>query len=447
MVPQMMAVLGTRKYAEGIAKLMDPDNKYFFGRIVSRSDNVSLDGTVDNRISSGMEKSLSRLFLGDTSLAVILDDREDVWRGHQNSQLLLVRPYKYFVDAQEVNNASGITTIVPSAPGGSSQPANKQPSILLSSSPPGMAATNSQSREEDDQLVRSLDIIQSIHTRIFCDSMRPEEREGSSSSVSTVITQMKKAILRGCGITFSGLFSHDLQFPQSHFLWQLAVSFGATVTSDVTPSTTHVICTNISTSKVSKVRNNKNIWILHPDWLFYCRWSMSRALETTFSLIPLDPSNLPINNINNDPNNDPNSDANSEAASPQSDLNKDIFNSNTKSLSRSSEALSYVGAEENDQNSQVFKRARTDDADEKSWEETFPTEDTIQSNDKAMVNEGESQLDRLDNAFKPSENISETNGKSLEADEDDNNDGDDDSEDDDDWDLDEAIKLRADSNS
>ena len=67
---------------------------------MSRSD-------IPNDKSEGLDKSLERIFLSDASMAVIMDDREDVWRGKQADQLLLVRPFHFFVGSPEVNNASG----------------------------------------------------------------------------------------------------------------------------------------------------------------------------------------------------------------------------------------------------------------------------------------------------------------------------------------------------
>ena len=92
---------GTRAYAESVVRLSDPDGSLFRGRIVSRSDSA------DEGAAAG-EKSLDRLFVGDAAaLAVMLDDREDVWRGPQSAQLLLVRPFKYFPNARNDNNAPG----------------------------------------------------------------------------------------------------------------------------------------------------------------------------------------------------------------------------------------------------------------------------------------------------------------------------------------------------
>lgn len=42
-------------------------------------------------------QSLERIFPCGLDMALIVDDRDDVWRGAQANNLLLVRPYKFFV--------------------------------------------------------------------------------------------------------------------------------------------------------------------------------------------------------------------------------------------------------------------------------------------------------------------------------------------------------------
>lgn len=42
-------------------------------------------------------KSLERIFPCGLDMALIVDDRDDVWRGEQSKNLLLVRPYKFFM--------------------------------------------------------------------------------------------------------------------------------------------------------------------------------------------------------------------------------------------------------------------------------------------------------------------------------------------------------------
>lgn len=62
--------MGSRPYADQIANLIDPDKRLFSGRITSRED------FIEGRFN---QKSIWRLFPCDDSMALIVDDREDVW--------------------------------------------------------------------------------------------------------------------------------------------------------------------------------------------------------------------------------------------------------------------------------------------------------------------------------------------------------------------------------
>lgn len=84
--------MGTRAYAQHIAKIVDPDRKIFADRILSRDESGSL--TV---------KNLKRLFPVDTKMVVIIDDRGDVWHWSQN--LIKVTPYDFFVGIGDINSS------------------------------------------------------------------------------------------------------------------------------------------------------------------------------------------------------------------------------------------------------------------------------------------------------------------------------------------------------
>ncbi|KAJ8514480.1 hypothetical protein ONZ45_g7970 [Pleurotus djamor] len=84
--------MGTRAYAEEVCAAIDPDRKYFGGRILSRDESGSLT-----------QKSLQRLFPCDTSMVVIIDDRADVWEWSPN--LIKVIPYDFFVGIGDINSS------------------------------------------------------------------------------------------------------------------------------------------------------------------------------------------------------------------------------------------------------------------------------------------------------------------------------------------------------
>jgi RNA polymerase II subunit A-like phosphatase len=85
--------MGTRAYAQNIAKIVDPEHKLFGDRIISRDENGSLTA-----------KTLSRLFPVDTKMVVIIDDRADVWPKNRPN-LIKVVPYDFFVGIGDINSS------------------------------------------------------------------------------------------------------------------------------------------------------------------------------------------------------------------------------------------------------------------------------------------------------------------------------------------------------
>lgn len=84
--------MGTRGYAQSVAKIIDPHQKYFGDRILSRDESGSL-----------VAKSLQRLFPVDTKMVLIIDDRGDVWKWNEN--LIKVTPYDFFVGIGDINSS------------------------------------------------------------------------------------------------------------------------------------------------------------------------------------------------------------------------------------------------------------------------------------------------------------------------------------------------------
>lgn len=84
--------MGTRAYAENIARLVDPDRKIFSDRILSRDESGSMTA-----------KNLKRLFPVDTRMVVIIDDRGDVWQWSPN--LIKVSAYDFFVGIGDINSS------------------------------------------------------------------------------------------------------------------------------------------------------------------------------------------------------------------------------------------------------------------------------------------------------------------------------------------------------
>ncbi|KAK1593511.1 FCP1-like phosphatase [Colletotrichum navitas] len=85
--------MGTRAYALNIAKIVDPHQKLFGNRVISRDENGSM-----------ISKSLQRLFPVNTNMVVIIDDRADVWPSNRPN-LIKVVPYDFFKGIGDINSS------------------------------------------------------------------------------------------------------------------------------------------------------------------------------------------------------------------------------------------------------------------------------------------------------------------------------------------------------
>jgi len=85
--------MGTRAYAQAVAKLVDPDQSLFGNRVISRDENGSI-----------FTKSLQRLFPTSQNMVVIIDDRSDVWPRNRHN-LIKVMPYDFFRGIGDIHSS------------------------------------------------------------------------------------------------------------------------------------------------------------------------------------------------------------------------------------------------------------------------------------------------------------------------------------------------------
>ena len=140
----------------------------------------------------------------------------------------------------------------------------------------------------DDMLLRSEHLLNELHSAYYSlydgDPMRSSTDD---MRVPSLLGKLKARVLSGVSLAFSGVIPKS-DFPETHPLWRLAKALGARVTSEVVADTTHLVTTQVHprTQKLVKCITRDNVYIVHTDWLQYCRYTLARADETTFSLIP-----------------------------------------------------------------------------------------------------------------------------------------------------------------
>ena len=238
---------GTRAYAEIIASIIDPEKKIIGGRIVSRTDTPELDGA----------KSLDRIFLGDTRMVVVVDDREDVWRGIGRSQLLLVQPFKYFAEGTDINNA------------------------------PGALSTSDDA--DDSQLQHLLSALRDIHAAYY-ERVDDDERRGGNQRLahtSEIIAAMRSTILRGCVLLCRKTEVRDII---SQGLLKVAQMMGAEIAEAPDDRVTHLLCLENPAAVFEigvQLRDTSffnSTCVINADWIRACNWAMRRVDENSFVL-------------------------------------------------------------------------------------------------------------------------------------------------------------------
>ncbi|KAI0274968.1 hypothetical protein BC834DRAFT_23573 [Gloeopeniophorella convolvens] len=144
--------MGTRAYAEEVCKAIDPEGKFFGGRILSRDESGSLT-----------QKSLQRLFPVDTSMVVIIDDRADVWEWSPN--LIKVIPYDFFVGIGDINSAflpkldasaSAIPSMAPPSPSRPQTESESAETPVATTSAPTSTQSTTSSTPSDEALAEEI---------------------------------------------------------------------------------------------------------------------------------------------------------------------------------------------------------------------------------------------------------------------------------------------------
>ncbi|KAI8880547.1 hypothetical protein K501DRAFT_224695 [Backusella circina FSU 941] len=293
--------MGTRAYAESVAQLIDPNGNFFKERILSRDESGSVT-----------QKKLQRLFPCDTSMVVVIDDRSDVWNYSPN--LLRIKPFEYFVGTGDINSKEKNTLINPSpvnhvstddtstdsnpsdekaSTENNTKDDNNVPAITLNSIAGKEKETEKKdekkaksTRDQDNELYTIQEILKKIHTSFY--TQNPQ-----TADVTRIIPFLKCKILENKVIVFADVIPPTTKDPTLSWIWQMATSFGATCSTDLTGKTTHLIAVNAFCSKVKAARlYGHSIHVVTPGWLLdsTARWAIQDeggyALPAALSPLP-----------------------------------------------------------------------------------------------------------------------------------------------------------------
>ena len=321
--------MGTRAYAQNVARVVDPDKKLFGNRVISRDENGNI-----------FAKDLQRLFPVSTHMVAIIDDRSDVWPRNRPN-LIKVSPYEFFKGIGDINSsflpkrqdlltsdtpANGVSkekkkvvikdgankTAVAGADDTKRQveeqerafekQINDRPLQLLqekldredeeaekatvhsedgsesrSSSPPSQRHRALQ--DDDNELEFLEQHLATLHQTYYSeyDSNRAAHHVTGNIDLTSVpdagriLDELKSTVLQGFKIVLSGVLPRGLDIYRSEIGLQI-MSFGAVLRPKVTRDVTHLVI-NVAQpgrEKLLEARRRPGIKIVSQEWLAAC---------------------------------------------------------------------------------------------------------------------------------------------------------------------------------
>lgn len=342
--------MGTRAYAMNIAKIVDPDQKLFGNRIISRDENGSMTA-----------KSLQRIFPVSQQMVVIIDDRADVWPRNRPN-LIKVVPYDFFKGVGDINSSflpkpedalrnadkpdtNGTTVTVNGATDEAKISALESLANMSSGDDPAVLKRQKEEQEralekqlqdrpllhmqeeadkedtdsdtpndenqaptsttpppphrhqvlfDDDQELTFLDEhLTLLHTRYYeayAELSSSPHATADVPDVGAVLDELKAEVLRGTRIVLSGLIPLGVDVYRSEIGLQV-LSYGADLRSRIDPDVTHLVISSSRprTQKVRAAARIPTIKIVNQDWLqdSISRWE---ELDETPYLVELHPA-------------------------------------------------------------------------------------------------------------------------------------------------------------
>ena len=150
--------------------------------------------------------------------------------------------------------------------------------------------------DEDDYLFYLEETLKNIHTAFFSfyDQMKGKDIQELSNkekpSLKDIIPYIKKKVLKGCNIVFSGVIPTNMVAEKSR-AYIVAKAYGANIQQNVIPkkvdsvkATTHLVAAKLGTEKVRSALKYKDIKIVNVDWLWSCAERWERVEEVLFPL-------------------------------------------------------------------------------------------------------------------------------------------------------------------
>ena len=272
--------MGDKNYAHEMASLIDPEGKYFHGRIIGNSDSTC-----------SKTKDLD-IVLGGDDCTMIVDDTSRVWPRHARN-LIRVDRYHFFrksaTSFREMEKSSVMERGLDEGEAEEEGAPVKHREVLkdvlavLTVAHRMMAFSDSVDDGGDAREIRDHKDVRKVFERNNYEAREGQngekvDDEGGRDPSSSLL------FLKGCVILPSGITPSNDERPDRHPLLLIAVGLGATIATAMNDNVTHVLARSDNTEKV-KWGRKRGLFIVNGNWLRECAMQNAKLDEHNFATL------------------------------------------------------------------------------------------------------------------------------------------------------------------
>ena len=272
--------MGDKNYAHEMASLIDPEGKYFHGRIIGNSDSTC-----------SKTKDLD-IVLGGDDCKMIVDDTSRVWPRHARN-LIRVDRYHFFrksaTSFREMEKSSVMERGLDEGEAEEEGALAKHREVLkdvlavLTVAHRMMAFSDSGDDGGDAREIRDHKDVRKVFERNNYEAREGQngekvDDEGGRDPSSSLL------FLKGCVILPSGITPSNDERPDRHPLLLIAVGLGATIATAMNDNVTHVLARSDNTEKV-KWGRKRGLFIVNGNWLRECAMQNAKLDEHNFATL------------------------------------------------------------------------------------------------------------------------------------------------------------------
>ena len=272
--------MGDKNYAHEMASLIDPEGKYFHGRIIGNSDSTC-----------SKTKDLD-IVLGGDDCTMIVDDTSRVWPRHARN-LIRVDRYHFFrksaTSFREMEKSSVMERGLDEGEAEEEGAPVKHREVLkdvlavLTVAHRMMAFSDSGDDGGDAREIRDHKDVRKVFERNNYEAREGQngekvDDEGGRDPSSSLL------FLKGCVILPSGITPSNDERPDRHPLLLIAVGLGATIATAMNDNVTHVLARSDNTEKV-KWGRKRGLFIVNGNWLRECAMQNAKLDEHNFATL------------------------------------------------------------------------------------------------------------------------------------------------------------------